>query len=46
MAQRIIVLDKGKIVQDGRFDELSVMDGPFRRMWRHQTVEITETIET
>jgi ABC-type multidrug transport system fused ATPase/permease subunit len=46
MAQRIIVLYKGEIVQDGTFAELSVTDGPFRKMWRHQTVEIPVTIET
>lgn len=46
MAQRIIVLDKGEVIQDGTFEELSVADGPFRRMWRHQTFEIAETIVT
>lgn len=41
LAQRIIVLDKGE-VQDGTFAGLSVIDGPFRTMWMHQTIEIQE----
>jgi len=44
MAQRIIVLDKGNVVQDGTFAELSVRDGPFRRILMHQTIEMEETI--
>ncbi len=39
IAQRIIVLDKGVVVQDGTFAELSVIDGPLRRMWTHQSIE-------
>jgi ATP-binding cassette subfamily B protein len=46
LADRIIVLDKGEVVQDGTFAELSVMDGHFRNMWMHQTIEIRETIRT
>ena len=46
MAQRIIVLDKGVVVQDGTFAELSVIDGPFRRMWTHQAINIDQTIRT
>ena len=45
LAQRIIVLDKGQIVQDGSFVELSVTEGPFRRMWQHQTLEFIEPIQ-
>jgi ABC-type bacteriocin transporter len=40
MAQRVIVLDNGNVVQDGVFTELSVTDGFFRRMWIHQTSEM------
>jgi ATP-binding cassette subfamily B protein len=40
LAQRVIVLDKGEIVQDSTFNELSSTDGLFRRMWLHQTSEI------
>jgi ABC-type multidrug transport system fused ATPase/permease subunit len=46
MAQRIIVLDKGTVVQDGTFFELSVIEGPFRRMWMHQNIEIQELVKT
>jgi ATP-binding cassette subfamily B protein len=45
LAQRIIVLDKGEIVQDGTFDELAKTDGTFRRMWMHQTIDVSETIK-
>jgi ABC-type bacteriocin transporter len=40
MAQRIIVLEKGAIVQDGTFAELSVIEGTFRRMWTHQSIKL------
>jgi len=33
---RIIVLDKGKIVEQGKIDELLKTDGPFRRLWELQ----------
>jgi ATP-binding cassette subfamily B protein len=46
MADRIIVLDKGMVVQDGSLAELSVIEGPFRRMWTHQTIDIKETVKT
>jgi ABC-type bacteriocin/lantibiotic exporter with double-glycine peptidase domain len=46
LADRIIVLDKGKVVQDGSFAELSVLDGPFRYMWKHQLVDINEVVKT
>ena len=41
MADRIIVLDKGDVVQDGSFSELSVIEGHFREMWNHQNIEIS-----
>jgi ATP-binding cassette subfamily B protein len=44
MAQRVIMLEKGRVVQDGSFEELSVVDGPFRRMWTHQVIDIKEAI--
>jgi ATP-binding cassette subfamily B protein len=46
LAQRVIVLDKGLVVQDGTLPELSVIDGPFRRMWMHQVIDFKETIIT
>jgi ATP-binding cassette, subfamily C, bacteriocin exporter len=46
MAQRVIMLEKGVVVQDGSLAELSVLDGPFRTMWMHQAIDITETVRT
>ena len=46
LAQRIIVLDKGNVVQEGTFAELSVIDGHFRNMWMHQVIEIREAMKT
>ena len=46
LAQRIIVLDNGEVVQDGTFADLSDIDGPFRTMWQHQTIEIQKTMKT
>jgi ATP-binding cassette subfamily B protein len=45
MAQRVIMLDKGMVVQDGSLAELSVIDGPFRSMWLHQKIDIEEPIK-
>jgi ATP-binding cassette, subfamily C, bacteriocin exporter len=45
LAKRIIVLEKGEVVQDGTYAELSAIDGPFRRMWQHQNIEIEETVK-
>jgi ATP-binding cassette subfamily B protein len=45
MAQRVIMLDKGMVVQDGSFAELSVVEGPFRKMWMHQTIDIKEVMK-
>lgn len=33
---RILVLDRGRIVEQGPFDELVRTDGPFRRLWLRQ----------
>jgi len=45
MAQRVIVLDRGNVVQDGTFDELKNEDGPFRRMWTHQIIDVEEDVK-
>ncbi len=37
-ADKIIVLEKGRIVQIGRFDELVQVDGPFRKLATRQMV--------
>jgi ATP-binding cassette subfamily B protein len=42
LADRIIVLDGGSVIQEGTFSELSVIDGHFRRMWMHQNIEFDE----
>jgi ATP-binding cassette, subfamily C, bacteriocin exporter len=42
LADRIIVLDKGEVIQDGTFSNLSVSEGQFRRMWMHQNIEFEE----
>jgi ABC-type bacteriocin transporter len=44
IAQRIIVLDKGLVVQDGTFDELLSVDGNFRNIWKYQIIETQEPI--
>jgi ATP-binding cassette subfamily B protein len=46
MAGRVIMLDKGVVVQDGTLAELSVAEGPFRRMWTHQAIDISECMKT
>ena len=46
MAQRVIMLEKGIVVQDGSLAELSVTEGPFLRMWMHQAIDIKETVRT
>ncbi len=34
---RIVVLDKGKIVEDGSHSELLAKDGTYAKLWAHQT---------
>jgi ATP-binding cassette, subfamily C, bacteriocin exporter len=44
VAQRIIVLDEGRVVQEGSFAELANVDGHFCRMWKYQNVRLNERI--
>jgi ATP-binding cassette subfamily B protein len=44
LAQRVIVFEKGSVVQDGTLQELSVIEGPFRRMWMHQSIDLKERV--
>ena len=37
-ADRIVVLERGRVVQVGRFEELMAVEGPFRALARRQTV--------
>lgn len=37
-ADKIVVLDKGRVVQTGRFEELMAVEGPFRALAKRQTV--------
>jgi ATP-binding cassette subfamily B protein len=36
-ADKIVVVDKGRIVEEGRHDELVTADGAYRRMWEQYT---------
>lgn len=41
-ADRIVVLDQGRIVQNGRHEELLASEGPYRRLWQagHPTQDV------
>ncbi len=36
---RVVVLDRGRIVEAGTFDSLLANDGPFRKLWKRQMPE-------
>jgi ATP-binding cassette subfamily B protein len=36
-ANKIVVVDKGRVVEEGRHDELVAADGEYRRMWEQYT---------
>ena len=44
IADRIFVIEKGRVVQEGRHSELTSCDGPFRNMLRHQSLGIGEPV--
>lgn len=41
---RIIVLDKGKIIEDGKYDELIAQDGYFAELVSRQRLDDTEYV--
>jgi ATP-binding cassette subfamily B protein len=46
MAQRVIMLEKGIVVQDGSLAELSVIEGPFMNLLMQQAIGIEESVKT
>jgi ATP-binding cassette subfamily B protein len=42
LADKIFVLDKGNVIQEGTFSELAEADGLFRKMWGCQKFELEE----
>jgi len=46
MAQKVIFLEKGKVVQAGSFEDLREEDGPFRRLWVRQIADKQEVNRT
>jgi ATP-binding cassette subfamily B protein len=44
LADKIIVIDKGNVVQEGSFSELCNKEGQFRNMWTHQNLALNEMV--
>jgi ABC-type multidrug transport system fused ATPase/permease subunit len=42
MADRILVIDEGKIVEDGTHDELLATNGQYARLYRFQQKQLTK----
>jgi len=40
LADRIIVLERGKVVQSGSYNDLSLEEGQFRNMWQHHNLSV------
>ncbi len=43
-ADRVVVLDRGRVVDEGRHLALTARDGPYREAWRRQTSEGEEAL--
>lgn len=46
IADRIIILEKGKVVQEGTHNELLRSEGPYLNMLSHQTLEMADRIKS
>lgn len=42
---RIIVMEKGKIIEDGTHDELIALKGQYAKLWKHQSGGFIENTE-
>jgi ABC-type multidrug transport system fused ATPase/permease subunit len=43
-ADRILVLENGQVIQQGRFDTLVMTEGKFQQLWEAQTTRKTESL--
>ena len=43
-ADRVIVLDRGRVIDEGHHRELAVREGPYREAWRRQTDEGSDAV--
>jgi ATP-binding cassette, subfamily C, bacteriocin exporter len=44
IADNVVVLDKGKVIEQGSYDTLIGTDSFFRKMWMHQALEIPQIV--
>jgi ATP-binding cassette, subfamily C, bacteriocin exporter len=46
MAEKIVVLEQGKVVQEGNIENLIQSEGPLRNLWKHQSLETIGLLAT